>query len=443
MPLSPARKAAFKILTRIESASTPVSEYLFSKSVNKLKVLDRGLTTELIYGVLRQRKLLDWYLSSLIIRPLNKVDNEVMTALRLGAYQILFLSRIPDRAAVHQSVELLRKVGQHIAAGGMVNAVLRKVNKVNFDRACKKLSQHLSNSLSILYSHPEWLVNRWINRWGLLPTRDLLKHNNLVPPVHFRSNSPELASIRIGQLLEREGINVGLHGLGKGVWQVISGNLTESELFKSGKVVIQDAGSQVIPSLLDLHANDCCLDFCGGIGGKASRIAQLGRNNVKIISLDSNLSKLQLSKCRNENQWRNIHWIVADGTYSLPISRQFNKILVDVVCSGSGTLRRHPEIRWRLKPSDLDRLSVLQSKLLANASSVLKRGGLLVYATCSLEPEENEQVVHRFLSENPHFYLERLFNSEINSYCDQDGFIRLLPNKSSPDGFFGAVLRKV
>lgn len=442
MSLSPARKAAFKILTRIESASIPVSEFLYSKSVNKLKVLDRGLTTELIYGVLRQRNLLDWYLSSLISRPLNKVDGEVMTALRLGAYQILFLSRIPDRAAVHQSVELLRKLGQHVAAGGMVNAVLRKVNKINFDQACKSLSQHPSNSLSILYSHPEWLVNRWINRWGLLPTRDLLKHNNLVPTVHCRSNSPELDSIKIGQLLESEGINVRLHGLGKGIWEVISGNLTESELFKSGKVVIQDAGSQSMPSLLDLQANDFCLDFCSGIGGKASRIAQLGRNKVKIISLDSNLSKLQLSKCRNENQWNNIHWIVADGTCSLPISRQFNKILVDVVCSGSGTLRRHPEIRWRLKPSDLDRLSVLQSKLLANASVHLKRGGLLLYATCSLEPEENEQVIHRFLFENPHFCLERSFDSELNSYYDQDGFIRLRPNKSSPDGFFGAVLRR-
>jgi len=443
MPLSPARKAAFKILTRIERASTPASEFLYSESVNKLKILDRRLTTELIYGVLRQQNLLDWYLSSLISRPLNKVDSEVITALRLGAYQILFLSRIPDRAAVHQSVELLKKLGQHLAAGGMVNAVLRKVNKINFDQACNILSQNLSNSLSILYSHPEWLVNRWINRWGLLPTRELLKHNNLVPGVHLRSNSPELDSIKIGQLLEREGVNVSLHGLGKGVWEVISGNLTESELFKSGKVIIQDAGAQIIPSLLDLQADDFCLDFCSGVGGKASKIAQLGRNKVKIISLDSNLSKLQLSKFRNENQWKNIYWIVADGTCSLPISRQFNKILVDVVCSGSGTLRRHPEIRWRLKPSDLDRLSVLQSKLLTNASLLLKREGLLVYSTCSLEPEENEQVIQRFLFENPHFCLERSSNSELDSYYDQDGFVRLLPNKSNPDGFFGAVLRRV
>ena len=442
MSLSPARKTAFKILIRIEKDGVPASKFLYLDPVNHLNILDRRLTTELIYGVLRQRSLLDWYLSGFINRSLSKIDIEVMTALRLGAYQILFLSRIPDRAAVHQSVELLKRSSKQSAAGGMVNAILRNLTKSGFNRACQGLSKDSSDSLSVLYSHPEWLVQRWINRWGLETTREILENNNLTPPVHFRSNSPELDSTAMLKFLEREGIVVCSHTLGKDIWEVVSGHVNESELLKSGEIVIQDAAAQTIPSLLDIQANDFCLDFCSGIGGKTSRMAQLGGNKVKIVGLDSNLFKLQMAKHRNGSHWKNLYWIVADGTRTPPLSRQFDKVLVDVVCSGCGTLRRYPEIRWRLKPSDLDRLSVLQSNLLTNASLLVKSRGLLVYSTCSLEPEENEQVISRFLFENSHFCLEPCVKSKINYYHDQDGFVRLLPNKSSPDGFFGAILRK-
>jgi len=441
MALSSARLAAFHILLRIERGGVFAVDLLHAESINQFSQSDQRLATELVYGVLRQQRLLDWYLARFVNQPIGHLDVEVMITLRLGAYQILFLSRIPFRASVHQSVELVKKARKR-SATGLVNAVLRRIDKENFYLACEELTEKSSQSLSILYSHPEWVVKRWVNRWGLGTTLEILKSNNQSPKVHFRSNSPSLSSTKMLEILKQEGISARLHALGGDIWEVIDGSLHHSRLFRSGEVVVQDAGSQVIPDLLDIKPTDFCLDFCSGAGGKASRIAQLGKGRVRVIGLDSNWHRLQIAKRRHETRWRRLSWVVANGIQPLPFCTQFDKVLVDVLCSGSGTLRRNPEIRWRLVPEELRRLASLQFRLLANAASLVRKGGILVYATCSLEPEENEQVVCRFLSGFPRFAVETSHYATLRLQYVQDQFFQLLPPQSGGDGFFAASFRK-
>ena len=440
MPLSPARRAAFRILMKIEQGGGVAVDMLHDDPVTRLNPADHRLATELVYGVLRQKSCLDWHLSSLVERPLGRLDREARTALRLGAYQILFLSRVPVRAAVHQSVELVKQSRKRSAAG-LVNAVLRKIDKDGFEQACRRLPADSSRWLSLRFSHPEWLVSRWIDRWGLESTTALLGHNNRPPGVHFRSNSPRLGQEEMAAVLEAEGCRVRPHHLGEGIWEVVGGDLYGSSPYRRGQLAVQDAGSQMIPRLLELKPGEACLDLCSGAGGKASRLAQLGKGRVSVIGMDSNFARLRIARQRHGKQWPALGWVVADGTRPLPLSARFDKILVDVVCSGTGTLQRHPEIRWRLRAEDLPRLAGLQLGLLANAAGLLKPGGTLVYATCSLEPEENEQVVERFLSSHARFRLKTPSDEAVKRFCDRDGFFRLWPLETRSDGFFAAVMQ--
>lgn len=441
MPLSPARLAAFRILTKIEQGSGFAVDMLHDDPVSRFDPADRRLATELVYGVLRQKSCLDWYLASLVERPLEGLDREVRTVLRLGAYQVLFLSRVPVRAAVHQSVELVKRSRQRHAAG-LVNAVLRKTDQAGFEQACSRLPADSSRGLSLLFSHPEWLVSRWIDRWGPHHTGIVLNHNNKPPSVHFRSNSPRLGQEEMVTLLEAEGCRVCPHPFGEGIWVVDEGDLTKSSLYRRGRLAIQGAGSQWIARLMELKPGDACLDLCSGTGGKASHMVQLGKGQASVVGVDSNFGRLRIARRRHGRQWPGLRWVVADGTRPLPLSARFDKILVDAVCSGTGTLRRNPEIRWRLRAQDLARLAGLQLRLLDNASDLVKPGGTLVYATCSLEPEENEQVVERFLASHPGFRLRPACEEGLTPRCE-DGFLRMPPLVTQSDGVFAAVMEAV
>ena len=411
MPLSPARMAAFRILTKIEQGGGFAVDMLHGDPVSRFNQADRRLATELVYGVLRQKSCLDWYLASLVERPLERLDREVRMALRLGAYQILFLSRVPVRAAVHQSVELVKESGKRSAAG-LVNAVLRKADEDGFEQACESVAARFSpGAQPPLF--PSRMVGEPLDRPLGLEAR-LHRSSRKQPPsckVHFRSNSPRLGQEEMVTILEAEGYSVYPYHLRRGIWVVDEGDLTKSSLYRRGQLAIQGAGSQVIARLLELKPSDVCLDVCSGTGGKASHMVQLGDG-----AGERNRPGLQFRSppdCKGasrEAMARLALGSAADGTRPLPLSARFDKILVDAVCSGTGTLRRNPEIRWRLRAEDLTRLAGLQLSLLDNAADLVKPGGTLVYATCSLEPEENEQVVERFLSSHPGFRLKTAYD---------------------------------
>jgi len=438
MPVSPARLAAFRILMKVEQGGGFAVDRLHDDPVSRFNPADRRLATELVYGVLRQKSCLDWYLASLVERPLGRLDREVRMVLRLGAYQVLFLSRVPVRAAVHQAVELVKGSRRRNAAG-LINAVLRKTDPAGFEQACSRLPADSPRGLSLRFSHPEWLVSRWTDRWGPRRTAAVLRHNNEPPEVHFRSNSPRLGQEEMLTVLEAEGYRVCRHHAGEGIWVVGEGDLTKSSLYRRGQVAIQGAGSQLIARLLELRPSDACLDLCSGTGGKASHMVQLGKGQASVIGVDSNFGRLRIARERHGRQWPGLRWVVADGTRPLPLSTRFDKILVDALCSGTGTLRRNPEIRWRLRTEDLTRLAALQLRLLDNAAELLKPGGTLVYATCSLEPEENDQVVERFLARHPGFRLSPPDEEGLQRHC-REGFLWLPPLVTQSDGVFAAVM---
>lgn len=439
MPLSAARLAAFRILMKIKQGGGFGVDMLHHDPVSRFNPADRRLATELVYGVLRQKSCLDWYLASLVDRPLEQLDREVRMVLRLGAYQVLFLSRVPVRAAVHQAVELVKQSRQPHAAG-LINAVLRKAGQAGFEQACSRLPADSARGLSLRFSHPQWLVSRWIDRWGLHRAGRVLRRNNDPPKVHFRSNWPRLGQEEMAAILEAEGCRVRPDPLGEGIWVVDEGDLTKSSLYRRGRLAIQGAGSQLVARLLELKPGDACLDLCSGAGGKASHMVQLGKGQASVVGVDSHFGRLRIARERHGKQWPGLSWVAADGTRPLPLSTRFDKVLVDAVCSGTGTLRRNPEIRWRLRAQDLARLAGLQLRLLDNAADLVKPGGTLVYATCSLEPEENEQVVERFLSSHPGFRLRLPRDQGLKPYCRRDRLFRLSPLQTRSDGVFAAVM---
>ena len=441
MSVSPARLAAFRILLRVQREESYASELLHSSLTDSLQENDLRLATELVFGTLRQQRLLDHLLAACSAKALTKLDAEVLTALRLGAYQLLFLRRVPGRAAIHESVELV-KAARLKSAAGFVNAVLRKVGNGNVERIRSALDDTTAAALSVRFSHPEWLVERWLARFGREKLVRLLEHNNRAPKVYFRINSPDLTSNELSTTLVNQAVRFKTHALSKDVFEVIEGNLYETTLFRDRRIAVQDAGSQLIPHLLDLKACDVCLDLCAGVGGKSSQIARLKDSPSPVIATDLHWHRLQIARRLYSQNWKNLRWVTCDATRSLPFLRLFDKILVDAPCSGTGTLQRHPEIRWRLRAEQIRDFPRLQLALLENSFQHLRPGGTIVYSTCSLEPEENEVVVHSFLNAHPDASLAIPETASTQRLFSAARFVTLFPPETETDGFFAAVIRK-
>jgi 16S rRNA (cytosine967-C5)-methyltransferase len=232
------------------------------------------------------------------------------------------------------------------------------------------------------------------------------------------------------------------HPLSDDVFEVIEGNLYDTALYREHRIAVQDAGSQLIPRLLDLKPADLCLDLCAGVGGKSSQMARLKASAAPIFATDLHWHRLQVARRLHSRSWANLRWIACDAARPLPFVKQFDKILVDAPCSGTGTLQRHPEIRCRLRPQQLDEFSVLQLSLLDNAFQHLRPGGVLVYSTCSLEPEENEVVIQSFLNSHPDASLGVPEMLSIQKWLSASKFLNLFPPETQTDGFFAAVIRK-
>ena len=403
-----------------------------------MKEEDKHLATELVFGVLRHCLLLDWILSAKSQRSLCKLDSEVLLALRLGAYQIFFLSRIPVRAVVHESVELVKKA-KLTSAAGYVNAILRKIDKQKAHARINELPLDSSGGLSIRFSHPEWLVERWIHQFGLEPTKRLLEHNNTPPRIFFRINSPHLSHATLVKMLAEAGVSVRSHALSNDILEVTEGSLQETGLFREHAIHIQDSGSQLIPPLLRLKPKDRCLDLCAGPGGKASQIACLQDGHAMVCAADLHWHRLRLGRNLHTNHWPCLQWVAADATRPLPFNILFDKILLDAPCSGTGTLQRRPEIRWRLQQARLPEFQELQFSLLCNAVNYLKPGGTLVYSTCSLEPEENEQVLERFINAQPEYFVDLPPEGTLKPLFNSSRFLTLFPPATNTDGYFAAI----
>lgn len=352
--ISPARRVAFDILFRVETQAAYAGDLLFAET-RDMDSRDAGLASEIVFGVLRRQAQLDWILESAAKRPAAKLDAEVRVALRMGLYQLRHLDRVPAHAAVTESVDLVKRA-RKASAAGFANAVLRKAprGEVRFPSDAVRLSM------------PEWLLDRWVARWG----------REQAHRIAAQSLEPALTHIRNDR--------------------------------------VQDVGSQWVVTLLELEAGQSLLDVCAAPGNKTAQALESG---VRAIACDRHLHRLRAMPALP------CPLLVLDATQPLPFARGFDRILVDAPCSGTGTLSRNPEIKWRLKPEDIADLHTRQVAILRNALACLNPGGLLVYSTCTLEKEENEDVVSEAAPGRTVSTAQRL------------------PGRDEGDGFFAAVIR--
>ena len=443
------RRIALRILVRVEKEglfAAPLLDRYLERS--DLSPLDKGLATELVYGVLRWQGRLDGILSPYLRYPLQKMDPTLRYILRVGAYQLLFLDRIPAFAAVDEAVKM---AASHIGPrqGDFVNAVLRQIARVP-PRMAAPDSSLGPPEWALYFSHPEDLIRTWIRHWGAEEAAAFLEANNQIPYLGVQVNTlkgdgPGLKRALMeetGSITAEEGKLVPhffrAHGLGE---------IRHTRVHREGRFQVMDEASALIPYLLDPRPGDEILDACAGKGGKAAVLAQLMEDQGRITALDSNHRVLEALK---ENSLRlGIHIIEplwGDARDSqLMGKRRFDKILLDAPCSGLGTLRRHPEIKWRKPLSSVPALQALQLSLLEGVAAYLQPGGVLLYSTCSPQPEEDEEVVGSFLRSHSSFraedvspYLPKPAAGAITS----QGYLRTFPHRHGVDAFFGARLRR-
>lgn len=374
-----ARRTAFDVLLRIERNAAFSDELLHSGRLATLDARGRALVTELVMGCLRRRGELDFLVGQKLYMPLQALDLEVLTALRLGAYQLRYMRRIPSHAAVSESVELIKASGQRFASG-MVNVVLRR------------LPAALPAEQAARLSHPTWLVERWEAAFGAAVCGALLAANLRRPQTYLRipvhANSRQTL-----QRLTEAGVDAVPAGLAR-AYRVQSGRATRTAAFVSGEFVIQDLNSQRVAALLDVRPASRVLDVCAAPGGKARLLAE----TAPVVAADRHRHRLRAMRSLG---CRGMHLLVLDAEQPLPFARRFDRILVDAPCSGTGTLARNPEIKWRLDAADLMDLQARQVRILRHALEALDSDGQLLYSTCSLEPEENEHVVTATIQSMP------------------------------------------
>ncbi len=465
MAISPARAAAFDILLHVEQQDAYASELLHSGPYAKLSPADHGLATELVMGVLRWRSLLDAKISRFSDKGLEKLDIEVLMALRLAAYQLSFLDRVPGRAAVHQSVELVRRA-RKASAASFANAVLRKlaasasvVEGATSDDAANAVPRAFSGEadpgeqdalelesaaeLSQRLAHPLWLVERWARQFSLGRTRQICIYDQHAPATAIRFSDPGLEAE-----LRRDGIELAPGQLLASARRVRTGSVSRTRAFAEGRVAIQDEASQLVALLVGKGSR--ILDCCAAPGGKTRVLAE--RNpNAAIVALELHAHRARL--LRKLVPARNVE-VVNANVLDFNASSSFDRVLADVPCSGTGTLAHNPEIKWRLKPGDLADLQARQLAILRAAMHRVAAVGRLVYSTCSLEREENEEVVEMALLDEPEFSLldSRLELKQLREegelqWSDLDSlasgrFLRTVPGVHPCDGFFVAMLQK-
>jgi 16S rRNA (cytosine967-C5)-methyltransferase len=437
--MNPARLEAFRILLRVETEQAYASSLLASPRLDRFSLEDRRLTYELVLGALRWQLQLDYFIERYTQRSIRQLDRPVVVALRLGLYQIRFMQRIPDWAAVNESVQLVKQHGIGSAAK-LVNAVLRQASRRRHDVAGEDIKDEW-DGLSIELSHPRWLVEKWIAQFGQQEAIALMKANNTTPGAALRVNPLVGEPDEIYARLESEGIGLEPSRYVPGASVLTKGVLaSHSALVQQGQVYLQDEGSQLIASLVEARPDVTILDLCAAPGGKTSQLAADMNNSGLIIAGDVHLHRLHiLQQTGRRLGVTNVTPVVMDGTQPLPFLPhvRFDRVLVDAPCSGTGTLRRHPEIKWRLQPADLAALGEIQLRLLKSAAPFVASGGLLVYSTCSLEREENQDVVARFMADQSSLQLIKPAVDE--ALLDQNGFLRTLPHHHGMDGFFAAV----
>ena len=453
MAISPARKIAYEVLRRVETEGAYASDLLHIELGANVKPADAGLATELTLGVLRQRLLLDFLVERQLKIPIARLDLPVTLALRLGAYQLRFLQRIPARAAVNESVELV-KIARKSSAASLVNAVLRRIAEQSNSPAESFLPPDMAapERLAILHSHPTWMVERWLARLGEARTTAMLRADNETPRLSC-TLSDETERQNVFGALEKTGLRIEPGALLRDAFSVSGGSVSRAREFRAGKISIQDEASQAIPLLLGVRPGDRVLDLCAAPGGKTPMLARAAQERGLVVAADRYGHRMRAMAAQFDRlSLPGVRLVQLDATQDLPFGVRFARILLDAPCSGTGTLARNPEIRYRLRPEQLAEFHALQAQMLRVALANLAAGGRLVYSTCSVEREENEDVVAEVLSGTngvrraPASAMQAALAPHLaagvsaSALFDHAGQFHTLPGQQQTDGFFAAGL---
>ncbi len=443
------RAICLNILNRIEQTDLHPDRLLTDsfKRHRHFTSLDRSFLTELTYGVVRWRGRLDWAIRQFSKIPFEKIDLETLNVLRLGLYQILFLSRTPSSAAVNESVELAKRIRGRGGAG-FVNAVLRSTIRQKDEIHYPELGQDPALHLSVVHSHPLWLVQRWAKELGPEETLRVCKFNNQISPLTLRTNTLKIDRADLIEKLSKKELNpLPSHYSDEGILLQDPPPVSELPFLKEGLFIIQDEASQLVTSILGPKPGERILDGCAAPGGKTTHIAQTMENRGEIYAVDLTKGKLDLIEemCQRLGV-KIVKTVKADAGKPLPIPQgmTFDRVLADVPCSGFGTLRKNPDLKWRRGEGDILRLRELQLSILNHLSAYVKEEGVLVYSTCTVFHEENEDVVEKFLEGHPEFKLEPMDRvlPEKCHFLIQEGYFKTFPPKDGMDGFFAARMIK-
>jgi 16S rRNA (cytosine967-C5)-methyltransferase len=431
--VTPPRRVALETLRRVRRGE--LADRALAQVADGLEPRDHAWVQELVYGTFRLRGRLDYALGERVKGGIGTLEPDVLDVLRLGTYQLLEMGSVPEYAAVSQSVELVRAAGAPRAAG-LVNGVLQAIRRGRESQAYPKFEEDPRAHLVAWGSHPAWLVDRWVGRWGAEEARALVEVNNTRPDLFI---SPVGIGVRDAiESLEREGIEAKVvPGFPDSV-RILPGH-SPTAVLSVVPAVVQDPAAAMVVRFADLPAGSVVYDVSAAPGGKAARLAERAGF---VAAADLSIGRLRRVRAnvRRVGFEERVGLVVADGRH--PPFRPGNCVLLDAPCTGTGTFRRHADGRWRISPADIQALARLQRDLLAASAQVVAPGGLLVYATCSLEPEENEEQIEWFLEAVPGFRLKPP-GSGVDGTMVRDGFLSLLPQRQGVDGAFAARLERV
>ena len=445
------RNLALRVLNGLSHRQILSRSYLddvFQRNAH-LNERDRAFISHLVQGVQRWRLRLDWIIEQVSDFPLEKIDPPILNILRLALYQLYFLDKVPESAAVNEAVNQSKAYGaKHVVS--FVNAILRSICRKRDKIPFPNKDNDPVHYLSVIHSYPIWLVKRWIRDWGEDFTEDLLSAGNQIPGLTIRTNILRLGRHELMERLQDEGraatpTPYAPQGI---LVEGHRGRPDELSSFKDGLFQVQDQAAQITSHLLAPQPGENILDICAGLGGKTTHLAELMGDRGRVLALDINHKRL-INLDRNSKRLgiESVHCLVADASRSLSslFHCKFDKIVIDAPCSGFGVISRHPDGKWNRREEDIQRLALLQKGILDKTASILRSGGKMLYVTCTISEEENEGVVKDCLERHSDLSLVNM-KEQAPAWCldliDDQGFLRTFPHIHHTDGFFAALFFK-
>jgi 16S rRNA (cytosine967-C5)-methyltransferase len=441
--VNPARQSAVKILSRFDRSDSYIDK-LIAHELKHIDFIpeDKALLTELINGVIRWKPKLDWILNGFYFGDYQKCLNIVKNSMRVGLYQIMMLDRIPDYAAINDAVEIVKAIqGQKTA--GIVNGVLRNIARNQNNIRYPDTAQDEIYHYAVMHAHPKWMAKRWINRYGLKDAVKIMSFNNLVPDLIVRVNNLKTNPQAVKTFFNVNKINFLTSDYLENSVKLISPgfDIANSELFIKGEITVQDTSASLAAKLASPKKGNFVIDLCAAPGGKSFYLAEQMNDEGRVVAIDKFESKLRFIKEGSERLGlKSIETFAGDAS-EIEFEEKPDVIFADVPCSGLGTLRKKPDIKWKRELDDIYHMADLQKKILANAAKLSKTGTVIVYSTCTTEPEENRENIEWFLNEYPDFELDPA-EKYIPEAVTKDGFFETIPHIHGIDGAFAARLVK-